>query len=160
MSGAAISPDDPRTPDVRRMLARHLEFAAEHSPVEDRHALDVTGLLEPDVSFFSYRRDGELLAIGALKALDADHVEVKSMHTAESARGRGVGRTMVEHLLAVARARGFRRVSIETGTMAAFAPARALYTAAGFEPCPPFGAYVDSPNSTWMTRELEAEDEP
>jgi putative acetyltransferase len=132
-----------------------LAFANEHSPPEDVHALDLTGLLDGDVSFFSFRLDRELLGIGALKLLDENHAELKSMHTTEAARGRGVGRAMVEHLLGVARARGIRRVSLETGTMAAFAPARSLYARAGFEPCEPFGDYRPSPNSTYMTLWLD-----
>ena len=153
-----ISPDDPRASDVRVLLERHLAFAYEHSPPDDVHALDLSGLLDADVSFFSFRRNGELLGVGALKMLDACHAELKSMHTAEAARGRGIGRAMVEHLLAVARARGMRRVSIETGAMAVFAPARSLYAHAGFEPCAPFGDYVQSPNSTCMTLWLDGED--
>ena len=139
------------------MLERHLAFANEHSPPEDVHALDLTGLPDGDVAFFSFRRDRELLGIGVLKVLDEWHAELKSMHTTETERGRGIGRAMVEHLLAVARGRGIRRVSLETGTMAAFAPARSLYAEAGFEPCEPFGAYVESPNSTCMTLWLDAE---
>jgi putative acetyltransferase len=150
-----ISPDDPRAADVRALLERHLAFAHEHSPPEDVHALGLDGLLDPDVSFFAFRRDGELLGVGALKMLDTRHAELKSMHTAEAARGEGVGRAMVEHLLVVARARGVHRVSIETGTPAAFAPARSLYAGAGFEPCEPFGTYTRSPNSTCMTLWLE-----
>ncbi len=150
-----ISLDDPRADDVRALLERHLAFANEHSPPEDVHALDLDGLLQPDISFYSYRVDGELLGIGALKSLDADHAELKSMHTAAAARGRGVGRAMVEHLLAVARERGIRRVSLETGTPAAFVPARSLYARAGFEECEPFGSYFDSPWSVCMTLHLD-----
>jgi putative acetyltransferase len=82
---------------------------------------------------------------------DENHAEVKSMHTAEAARGRGIGRAMIDHLLSVARDRGFRRVSLETGSMTAFAPARSLYASVGFRPCGPFGEYVPSRNSTFMT---------
>lgn len=116
--------------------------------------MDVDGLLDPAVTFFSFRRDGVVLAVGALKRLDSEHAEVKSMHTAREARGQGLGRKMIDHLIAVARQRGYRRVSIETGSMAAFAPARALYTSVGFQPCPPFADYRDSPNSTYLTLDL------
>ena len=155
MPEGEISLDDPRAPDVRALLERHLAFANEHSPPEDVHALDLTGLLEGDVSFFSFRLNRELLGIGALKPLDEYHAELKSMHTTEAVRGRGIGRAMVEHLLGVARARGIRRVSLETGTMAAFAPARSLYARMGFEPCEAFGDYRPSPNSTYMTLWLD-----
>jgi putative acetyltransferase len=146
-----IAPDDPRRPDVRALLERHLAYANEHSPPEDVHALDLDGLLHPDVSFFSTRCDNVLVGIGAIRMLDTGHAELKSMHTAAEARGRGVASAMVDHLLGLARARGVTRVSIETGTQAAFAPARALYARAGFEPCEPFGDYTYSPNSVCMT---------
>jgi putative acetyltransferase len=149
-----ILPDDPRAEDVRALLERHLAFANAHSPPEDVHALDVDALVDPAVTFFSFRRGGELLGVAALKRLDAGHVEVKSMHTAAAARGRGIGRAMIDHLLALARDRGFRRVSLETGSMAAFAPARSLYAGAGFAPCGPFGDYRPSANSTFMTLDL------
>jgi putative acetyltransferase len=156
-STGTIAVDDPRTDDVRALLERHVEFARAQSPPEDAHALDVDELADPAVTFFSYRRagGGELLAVGALKRLDAEHAEVKSMHTVEGARGRGIGRAMVEHLVAVARERGFRRVSLETGAMESFAPARALYERAGFEPCEPFGPYRSSRNSIFMTVQLQ-----
>src|ERR1700733_13267548 len=114
-----ISVDDPRAHDVRALLERHLAFANTHSPPEDVHALDVSGLVDPAVTFFSFRTEGRLLAVGAIRRIDADHAELKSMHTAEEARGHGIGRSMVDHLLGVARERGFRQVSIETGTMEA-----------------------------------------
>ena len=154
MTDGEISIDDPRADDVRALLVRHLAFCNEHSPPEDVHALDVDGLVDPRVSFFSLRRDGVLLGVGALKQLDRQHAEVKSMHTAEAARGRGVGRAMIEHLITVARTQGCRSVSLETGTMDAFAAARSLYASIGFEACGPFGDYVESPNSTFMTLEL------
>lgn len=119
------------------------------------HALDVTGLLSPDVSFFSYRKDGELLAVGALKRLSDDHSEIKSMHVAQAARGRGLGQAILEHLVDAARRSGARRVSLETGSMPAFAAARALYARAGFVVCEPFGSYSPSRHSTFMTLALE-----
>jgi putative acetyltransferase len=149
-----ISIDDPLAGDVRELLERHLAFAKSHTPPEDVHALEVTGLLDPAVTFFSFRLEGELLGVGALKELDERHGELKSMHTAEVARGRGIGRAMLDHLVGVARARGFRRVSLETGSMAAFAPARSLYASAGFRRCGPFGDYGPSGSSTFMTLSL------
>src|ERR1700744_281177 len=107
-----ISVDDPGAPDVRRLLATHLAFARGVTPPEDAHALDVDGLLDASVTFFSFRRDGTLLAVAALKRLDPDHAEVKSMHTVAAARGQGIGRCMLEHLVAVAREAGYRRVSL------------------------------------------------
>jgi putative acetyltransferase len=147
--------DDPQSEDVRQLLSRHLAFARAQTPPEDAHALGPDGLLDPSVSFFSFRRAGELLAIGALKEIDPSHAEVKSMHTTEGARRQGVGRAMLEHLLGVARERGYRRVSLETGSMEAFVPARSLYSAAGFTPCEPFGDYRPSRNSAYMTLALD-----
>jgi putative acetyltransferase len=151
MQGDLIASDDPRADDVRRLLAAHLAFANEHSPPEDVHALDVSGLLDPSVSFFSLRRNGELLGVGALKRLDAHHAELKSMHTAVAARRQGVGRAILQYLIGLARDRGFLRLSLETGSMEAFEPARLLYANAGFVACGPFDTYVPSPNSTFMT---------
>jgi putative acetyltransferase len=146
-----ISIDDPRATDVRELLERHLAFTGSQSPPEDVHALDVEGLLDPAVTFVSFRRGGELLGVGALKQLDERHAEVKSMHTVQAARGGGIGRAIVDHLIGVARDRGLHRLSLETGSMAGFAPARALYAGAGFTPCEPFGDYRPSPHSTFMT---------
>ena len=148
---AVIAEDDPLRPDVTALLGRHLAFAHEVTPAGHVHALDVERLLGPSITFFSARRDGVLLGVGALLELDPSHGEIKSMHTDGAARRQGVGRTMVEHLIEVARARGYDRVSLETGTMDAFAPARQLYAAVGFERCPPFGEYTDNPHSVCMT---------
>jgi putative acetyltransferase len=133
------------------LLERHLDFAHEQSPPEDVYALDASGLVADNIAFFSIRADGRLLGVGALRLLDDKHAEIKSMHTVASARGRGVGRAMLQHLLAVARSRGCIRVSLETGTMAAFEPARRLYETAGFAPCAPFADYRSSPHSVCMT---------
>jgi putative acetyltransferase len=146
-----IAIDDPRVDDVRTLLDRHLAFAGDDTPPAHVHTLEVDDLLGPAVSFFSARRDGVLLGVGALKRLDESHAELKSMHTSEAARGHGVGRAMVDHLLAVAANRGYQRVSLETGTIDAFAPARSLYTMVGFEPCAPFGEYTVNPHSAYMT---------
>jgi len=150
-----ISIDDPQADDVRELVERHLEFAVSHQPPGDIHALDVAGLLDPAVTMFTCRAGGELLAVGALKRLDRRHAELKSMHTAEAARGRGIGRAMLTHLIGVARDRGFRRVSLKTGSQSAFAPARSLYGRAGFTPCGPFSNYRPSRASTFMTLSLE-----
>ena len=154
MDRFVIEVDDPRRDDVRALLEQHLAFARGVTPPEDVHALDLDGLLDPSITFFSLRVDGELLGVGAIKQLDPEHAEVKSMHTTAAARRRGVGRAIVDHLLAVAAERGVRRVSLETGAGEAFAPARSLYADAGFVPCGPFGDYRASPNSAFMTRLL------
>ncbi|TML41348.1 MAG: GNAT family N-acetyltransferase [Actinobacteria bacterium] len=160
MGELVVRLDDPRDADIRVLLGEHLAFARRHSPPEDVHALDIAELTAGNVSFFSIRQGGELVGVGAVKQLDEGHAELKSMHTAEAARQRGVGRTMLDHLLGVARSRGCERVSLETGSMAAFAPARALYASAGFERCEPFAQYRPSPNSVFMTLELDGPARP
>lgn len=150
----AITPADPLDGDVRALLERHLALMNEQTPPEDVHALDVEGLRDPAVSLVGLREDGVLLAVGALKHLDDRHGELKSMHTAAEHRGRGAGAQVLAHLLALARERGYHRVSLETGSMAASAAARSLYARAGFVGCGPFAAYRPSPSSTFMTLDL------
>jgi putative acetyltransferase len=154
-SDLVIAVDDPRADDIRTLLVRHLAFANEHSPPEDVHALDLDGLLGPAITFFSARREGALLGIGAIKELTPLHAEVKSMHTAQAARGAGVARALVTHLLEVARERGYGRISLETGSTGPFAPARVLYASVGFTECEPFAEYVPSRHSTFMTLTLD-----
>jgi putative acetyltransferase len=155
MPEVTIAVDDPRASDVRAMVERHLEFAASHKPPGDIDALDAAGLLDPAVTVFSCRADGALLAVGALKRLGVRHAELKSMHTAEVARGRGIGRAMCAHLIGAARDHGIRRLSLKTGSQPAFAPAWSPYASAGFTPCAPFSNYRPSPSSTFMTLSLD-----
>ena len=154
MIEVAFAEEDPRADDIRRLLERHLSFAREVTPPDHVHALDLDGLLDSAVTFFALRRDGALVGVGALRQLDETHVELKSMHVAEAERGQGLGRVLVDRLLDVARARGYRRVSLETGTYPAFAAARALYDSVGFTRCEPFADYTDNPYSVCMTLAL------
>lgn len=149
-----ISADDPRRPEVRAVLDRHLAFCLSETPPEHSFALDVDGLLDPRVTFVSYRDGGRVLGVAAIKELDAAHAEIKSMHTAPDARGRGVGRALLGYLLDTARARGYQRVSLETGTTPGFAAARALYESAGFTPAAPFGGYPETGDNTFYSRAL------
>lgn len=154
MTSPVISRESPLAADVQSLLERHLRFAHATTPSEHVHVLDVNGLLDPAISFFGARVDGVLVGVGALKHLDDGHAELKSMHTAAEARGRGIGRAMVDHIVAEARRRAYCRVSLETGSMRAFAPARALYARAGFVECGRFGDYPVSHTSTFMALEL------
>jgi putative acetyltransferase len=149
-----VAVDDPRADDVRALLEQHLAFAREVTPPGHVHALEVESLLRPTITLFSVRGDGVLLGVGALSRVDDTHAELKSMHTSEAARGLGVGRAIVDHILAFATEQNYERVSLETGTMAAFTPARSLYSKVGFVPCEPFGDYTDNPHSICMTIEL------
>jgi putative acetyltransferase len=140
--------DDPR---VVELLHAHLSRARAETAPGSAHALDLSGLRAPEVSFWSAWEEDVVVAVGALKRLSADHGEVKSMHTAEAARGRGVGSAMLRRIMAAARARGMSRLSLETGSWPYFAPARALYARHGFVECGPFGEYREDPNSVFMT---------
>jgi putative acetyltransferase len=151
-----ISPADPGEAGVRALILAQLEYGRAASPPEDAHALEPEALAGPGVALFAAREDDEVLAIGALVRLDDEHGELKAMHTVAAARGRGLGRAMLDRLLAEARRRGYRRVSLETGTMDAFAPARALYESAGFSTCEPFGSYRRSRHSVYLTLALPA----
>jgi putative acetyltransferase len=151
-----IDVDDPRREDVRRLLAQHRLFAESVMPSDGVHVLDPDDdARDADLMFFSARVEGELVGIAALRLLGPDHAEVKSMHTAAAARKHGVGRALLDHLLAVAGARGVRRVSLECGAGEAFVPARSLYAAAGFVPCGPFGEYAATPDNVFMTLMLD-----
>ena len=155
MPAFAISRADPRDEDVNELLQQHWQFTAEVTPPEHIHALDLDGLLDSSVALYALREKGRLLGVGALKTIDPSHVEIKSMHTATSARGKGVGRALLQHLLDVARSRGAQRASLETGKQEAFQPAISLYTAAGFTFCGAFAGYVPNSNSVFMTLRLD-----
>lgn len=146
--------DDLTGPEIRGLLEEHLRSMYELSPPESVHALDLTALREPDITFWTAWSGGELLGCGALKALERSHGEIKSMRTATTRRRTGVGRAMLEHIMAEARARAYGRLSLETGSMEAFAPARRLYERFGFTYCGPFANYGEDPNSVFMTLEL------
>lgn len=156
MANIEIKADDLSHPAIHALLEEHLRSMFETSPPESVHALDLQGLRSPDISFWSAWDGDLLLGCGALKAIGADHGEVKSMRTPTALRRRGAGRALLAHIIATARARGYRRLSLETGSMAAFDPARRLYESFGFIYCGPFGDYVDDPNSVFMTTPLPA----
>jgi putative acetyltransferase len=140
---------------VTALLRLHLAHMHENSPPESVHALDLSGLRRPDVTFWTAWEGDELLGCGALKQLDAGHGEIKSMRTAPERLRRGTGAALVSHILGEARARGYRRLSLETGSGPAFEPAHALYRQFGFTECGSFGDYPeDDPFSRFMTRVL------
>lgn len=150
----SIELDDPARPDVSRLLEEHLRSMYELSPPESVHALDASQLKTPDITFWSIREGNTLLGCGALKALSPAHGEIKSMRTTEAMRRRGAGRAMLAHIVQEARARGYTRLSLETGTADAFMPARTLYERMGFRYCGPFADYVADPYSVFMTIDL------
>jgi len=142
---------DPRVADLVRL---HLTTARAATAPGSAHALDLSGLQTPDVSFWTMWDDDTLVGLGALKRLSADHGEVKSMHTAQSMRRQGAGSAMLLHIIAAARASGMSRLSLETGSWGYFLPAQAFYRRHGFVACPPFADYVLDPNSVFMTLDL------
>ncbi|WP_110634980.1 GNAT family N-acetyltransferase [Salinicola salarius] len=146
--------DDLRGLEIAALLEFHLKDFEPHSPPESRHALDLDGLRHPNVHFYTAWEDNELLGCGAFKRLDEKHAEIKSMRTDPSHLRKGVARAILAHLIEEARAAGLQRLSLETGPMAHFAPARKLYEAFGFTYCEPFGSYVEDPYSVYMTRGL------
>ena len=150
-----IEIDDLTRAQVLALLREHLTNMHSLGPPESVHALDIEGLQSPDVTFWTVW-DGEiLLGCGALKELDRAHGEIKSMRTPAALRRRGAGRAVLTHILAEARARGYKRLSLETGSMEEFRPAQKLYESFGFAYCGPFGAYKEDPYSVFMTLELK-----
>ena len=149
-----IRPDDLSGPEIAELLADHLRDMHVHSPPESVHALDLENLRKPDITFWSIWDGDILVGCGALKELNKDHGEIKSMRTALVYRGRGGGKQILRHILDEARRRRYKRLSLETGSMAAFEPARRLYESHGFQYCGPFADYVLDPNSVFMTTEL------
>ncbi len=145
---------DLRDPRVVDLLHTHLTSARAETGPGSAHALDLTGLQSPDISFWTIWDDETLIGVGALKRLSADHGEIKSMHTAQSMRGKGAGSAMLRHIIATARAHGMSRLSLETGSWEYFRPARTFYRSHAFVECPPFADYVLDPNSVFMTIEL------
>ena len=146
--------DDLQGPEIAELLQEHLRDMHRVSPPESIHALDLESLRQPAITFWTMWDAGILVGCGAIKALDPQHAEIKSMRTASAHRRKGVAKQLLQHLLDEAKQRGYTRVSLETGSMDFFRPARALYAGFGFEPCPPFADYSEDPNSVFMTKQL------
>ena len=149
-----IRVDDPRGAEIASLLREHLRSVAVHSPPESIHALDIDALCSPQITFWAAWEERELLGCGALLELDRRHGEIKSMRTAAAHLRKGVASKILEHIIEEAKRRSYTRLSLETGSMEAFAPARALYTSFGFVICEPFADYVPDPYSVFMTRAL------
>ncbi|MFC0337586.1 putative acetyltransferase [Kushneria avicenniae] len=150
-----IIEDDLSSDATIALIRAHVTELAGHSPEESCHALDLEALRAPGLTFWSVWEDDTIAGCGALKALDETHGEIKSMRTAGTHLRRGVAAKLLDHIIRQARMRGFKRLSLETGTPAVFAPARSLYARFGFETCPPFGSYCEDPYSVFMTKSLD-----
>jgi putative acetyltransferase len=149
-----IAEEHPLTPDLALLFERHTADMHADTPPESIHMMDKTALAAPEIRFFVLRDGGRPLAMGAYKRINATHAEIKSMHVLAEARGRGLSKMMLDHLVAAAAADGFARLSLETGVQPTFVAARGLYERAGFIECPPFEGYEPDPNSVFMTKAL------
>lgn len=147
--------DDLQHPAVQALIREHLDSMYAQSPPESVHALDLATLRAPDITFWTAWEGDVLLGCGALKELDRRHGEIKSMRTPSTRRRQGAGKALLAHIIAQAKARAYARLSLETGSMAAFAPARQLYESFGFAYCGPFGDYREDPFSTFMSLRLQ-----
>ena len=149
-----IKIDNLSSSEIAEFLEEHIREMKSVSPPESKHALDLAGLRKPEITFWTVWDDGSLIGCGAMKELDATHAEIKSMRTTASYRGKGVASMLLQHILNEAKLRGYRRISLETGSMPFFEPARNLYAKYGFKNCVPFSTYKEDPNSVFMTKEL------
>lgn len=149
-----IKLDDLSGLEVAALIGEHLQGMADHSPPESIHALNLEGLKKPEITFWSAWEKNELVGCGALKELDVRHGEVKSMRTAPLHLRKGVAKRVLAHIIEEAKHRGYYRLSLETGSMESFEPARKLYESFGFQYCRPFSDYKEDPNSVFMTMEL------
>lgn len=149
-----IVPGDLADPRVTGLLRTHLATARAQTAPGSAHALDLSGLQSPDITLWAAWEGETLLGVGALKRLSPEHGEVKSMHTAEAARRKGVGSALLRHIIAAAREAGLSRLSLETGSWPYFHPAQTLYRRHGFANCPPFADYAPDPNSVFLSLDL------
>ncbi len=149
-----IEIDDLSRPEIHALLNEHLQSMYALSPPESVHALDLDKLRQPDITFWSVWDGAVLLGCGALKELTPKHGEIKSMRTPDALRRKGAGRAILAHIMETARSRSYERLSLETGPMNGFKPARDLYESFGFSYCGPFGDYVEDPYSAFMTISL------
>lgn len=149
-----IKVDDLTGTEVAELLEQHLRDMRAVSPPESKHALDLDGLRKPEITFWTLWDEASLAGCAALKELDPSHAEIKSMRTAPAYRNKGVASMLLRHIIAEAKSRSYRRLSLETGSMPFFEPARQLYLKFGFIYCGPFGNYKEDPYSLFMTKEL------
>jgi putative acetyltransferase len=147
-----ITVDDLSGPEIAAFLEEHIQEMRAVSPPESTHALDLAGLRRPGITFWTLWQNAHVAGCCALKQLDVQHGELKSMRTSRTLRRQGIGARLLEHVIREAKTRGYRRLSLETGAMEFFAPARSLYRKFGFEPCGPFAAYKEDPNSAFFTK--------
>ena len=149
-----IKIDDLSGGEVIELLEEHLADMYATSPPESVHALDIKDLKSTEITFFSAWKENQLLGCVAIKELDTQHAELKSMRTTQFARQSGVASKLLQHVLDTAAARQYQQISLETGSEDYFKPARNLYEKFGFDYCEPFSDYELDPYSQFMTIEL------
>jgi putative acetyltransferase len=149
-----IKLDDLKGPEIAALLEEHLLSMKSVSPPESKHALDLEGLRRPEIAFWTVWEGNQLAGCGALQELNAQHAEIKSMRTSSAFLRKGVATRLLSHIVDEAKRRNYQRLSLETGAMEYFEPARRLYANFGFAKCEPFANYVDDPHSVLMTREV------
>ena len=148
--------DDLTGNEIADLLQAHTDDMLKHSPPKSVHTLDLSALRSSDITFWSVWSNGELAGCGALKEIDDNHVELKSVRTAKQYLRKGVAAKLVEHILAIAKKRSYKKISLETGNSSAFLPAKKLYEKMGFQECQPFADYSDDPFSSFMTKDLSS----
>ena len=146
--------DDLSSKKIRDFLDDHINDMKSVSPPESKHALDLNDLKAPDITFWSVWDGDNLVGCGALKELDPTHAEIKSMRTSCRSRRKGVASQLLRFIISVAEKREYSLISLETGSMPFFEPARRLYSKFGFHPCDPFADYTEDPNSVYMCKRL------
>ncbi len=149
-----IKIDDLTGSEIAELLAEHIQDMKSISPPESKHALDLEGLRRPEITFYTLWDKNILAGCGAIMELEANHAEIKSMRTSRGYLRKGVGSKILQHIISVAKERNYTRLSLETGSMQYFEPARRLYARFGFKVCAPFANYIEDPNSVFMTKEL------
>ena len=149
-----IKVDDLTSKEIAEFLEQHINEMKAVSPPESKHALDLNGLRKPEITFWTVWNKDALVGCGAIKELDASHAEIKSMRTAPEYRNRGAATMLLRHIIEEAKSRNYNKLSLETGSMAFFEPARQLYLKFGFVYCEPFASYKKDSNSVFMTKEL------
>ena len=141
-------------PEVNLLLKKHFVELKAASPEGSAHVLDIPGLQVPSIKFWSLWEDNQLMGCGALKFLDKEHGEFKSIRIKDSFRGKGNGIKVINHLIDEAKKLKIKKLSIETGASKFFAPARKLFDNCGFKPCKPFAHYKEDVNSLYLTKLL------
>lgn len=149
-----IRVDDLTGKEIAEFLEQHISEMKAISPPESKHALDLNGLRRPEITFWTVWDKDVLVGCGAIKQLDGSHAEIKSMRTAPEYRSKGVASILLRHIIKEAESRNYQKLSLETGSMAFFEPARQLYLKFGFVYCEPFANYKEDPNSVFMTKKL------